>query len=282
MIIQYALKLVIPFLNLRARLQHRAGLRKDAISPAAGSLSKLYALIGDSRMLWRFWGLLPIYQWMTSLERMPPPTRKLMNIERLQGWSMLAYYPLEHLYYLRVNGLLSQSITLPFIKKKIHLDINKLGLWSTRFWALYVFLQFSHLREDFKLLKIREKALSKAKGKAKAIDETAEKTELASRWDALVNELAVNIGYLPLTLHWSLEKGLFDNEVWVGIFGLIAGVASFRSGWKATALPSSSQSAASDNKDEDEKKGVDVGVPVPSPVQPQTHTTEFDVSGSAW
>jgi hypothetical protein len=26
-------------------------------------------------------------------------------------------------------------------------------------------------------------------------------------------------------------------QVWVGIFGLIAAVASFRSGWKATALP---------------------------------------------
>jgi hypothetical protein len=66
-------------------------------------------------------------------------------------------------------------------------------------------------------------------------------------------------------LHWeinnqpvdrSLEKGLFNNDVsgsamfclsfsqccmeqfWVGIFGLLAAVASFRSGWKATALRS--------------------------------------------
>jgi len=28
-------------------------------------------------------------------------------------------------------------------------------------------------------------------------------------------------------------------QVWVGIFGMIAAVASFRSGWKATALPPS-------------------------------------------
>ena len=26
-------------------------------------------------------------------------------------------------------------------------------------------------------------------------------------------------------------------QVWVGVFGLIAAAASFRSGWKATALP---------------------------------------------
>lgn len=42
----------------------------------------------------------------------------------------------------------------------------------------------------------------------------------------------------------SLEKGLFKNEVWVGVFGMIAAVASFRSGWKATALPSAPAAAA--------------------------------------
>jgi len=34
-----------------------------------------------------------------------------------------------------------------------------------------------------------------------------------------------------------LETGLFQNDVWVGVFGLIAALASWRSGWKATALP---------------------------------------------
>ena len=178
-------------------------------------------------MLWRFWGivsvkqrlirradnliagLLPIYQWLTSLERMPPPTRELLTIERLQGWSMLAYYPLEHLYYLRVNGLLPKSISLPFVSKKIPLDVAKLGLWSTRFWALYVFLQFSHLREDFKLLQLRGRALSKSKGKAKAVDEEAEKAELANRWDALMNEVVVNLGHLPLTIHWYVFSASF-------------------------------------------------------------------------
>ena len=27
------------------------------------------------------------------------------------------------------------------------------------------------------------------------------------------------------------------SQIWVAIFGLIAGIASFRSGWQATALP---------------------------------------------
>lgn len=41
---------------------------------------------------------------------------------------------------------------------------------------------------------------------------------------------------------------LLDNfllQIWVGIFGLIAGLASFRSGWQATALPSAESSEPS-------------------------------------
>ncbi|KAH8102777.1 hypothetical protein DFH11DRAFT_1715450 [Phellopilus nigrolimitatus] len=237
-IIQYALKIIIPFLDLRARLQHRAGARRETTSATSAALKKLYGIIGDSRMLWRFWGLLPIYQWLTSLERMPPPTRSLLTIERVQGWSMLLYYPFEHLYYLRSNGLLPAtiSLSLPFIKSlPVKLDAVKLALWSTRAWAVYVFLQFAHLREDNRLLKLRERALTKVKGKS-SNEVDAEKFELSLRRDALRNEFIANLGNLPLTIHWSLERGLFKNEIWVGIFGLIAGLASFRTGWQATAL----------------------------------------------
>ncbi|EGN91910.1 hypothetical protein SERLA73DRAFT_191823 [Serpula lacrymans var. lacrymans S7.3] len=236
MIIQYAIKLVIPFLNMRSRLQHRAGLRKDTSSYTAQSLKKFDGLISDSKMLWRLWGILPIVQWLISMERNPPPTRKLLTIERLQGWSMLVYYPLEHLYYLRAHELIPAiipSVASFFNRssKPTSLNANALSLWSCRFWAIYVFLQFAHLSEDRKLLKLREKNLKKGKGLA-----PEEKEDIRNRWDAYWNEFIVNVGYLPLTIHWSLEQGLFKDEVWVGLFGLIAGIASFRSGWKATAL----------------------------------------------
>lgn len=244
MIIQYAVKLVIPLLQFRARLQYRAGTRPSAHSGAAESLTKVYNLIGDARMFFRIWGLLPIIQWLSSIERNRPPTRRLLTLERLQGWSMLAYYPLEHLYYLLAHGIIpseipkpSVSTLLPFTKskpseKRIPLDINALGIWSCRFWALYVALQLAHLREDRKLLQMRERDINKSKT-ATAV----EKEELHKRWDAFWSEVVVNVGYLPLTVHWSLEKGLFNNDIWVGVFGLLAGLASWRSGWKATALP---------------------------------------------
>ena len=109
------------------------------------------------------------------MERNPAPTRKLRTIERLQGWSMLAYYPLEHLYYLLSHSLISDKLTLPSItafvpfmrtrpsSKQIPLKLGTLGLWSTRFWAAYVVLQLAHLKEDSKLLSRRERTLSKTR-----------------------------------------------------------------------------------------------------------------------
>ncbi|KAG5649962.1 hypothetical protein H0H81_001309 [Sphagnurus paluster] len=238
MIIQYTIKLLVPLLNLRARLQHRAGLRKTPTSSAATAYAKIGSILGDSRTLWRIWGLLPIIQWLVSLERNPQPTRRLLTIERLQGWSMLAYYPLEHLSYLLSHGLIPASIpAIPYLSsssKRIKLDANSLGIWSTRFWALYVILQLGHLCEDRKLLQARERNLRKAKGVGLT---AAEKQELKQRWDAYRSELITNLAYLPLTIHWSLEKGIIKNDVLVGLFGLIAAVTSFRSGWKATAIP---------------------------------------------
>lgn len=56
-VIQYALKIIIPFLGFRARLLHEHGKRTDASSATAAAFGKIYDLIGDSRMLWRFWGM---------------------------------------------------------------------------------------------------------------------------------------------------------------------------------------------------------------------------------
>ena len=148
-------------------------------------------------------GLLPIFQWLISLERNPQPTRNLHVIERLQGWAMLCYYPLEHLSYLGSHGIIPARIRNPLSifsgKKTIGLNPGVLGRWSCRFWALYVILQFAHLGEDRRLLQSRQKALRKAKGTGLT---PSEKQELGQRWDAWWSEVVVNVGYLPLTVHW--------------------------------------------------------------------------------
>lgn len=117
---------------------------------------------------------------------------------------MLAYYPLEHVYYLGSHGIIPTVIMSPFSlftskKRKLSLDFNALGLWSCRFWAVYVALHFAHLLEDRKLLKQRYNFLRKAKGTGLT---QAEKVEMRQRWDAFWSEVVINLGYLPLTIHW--------------------------------------------------------------------------------
>ncbi|KAF7374962.1 TPR-REGION domain-containing protein [Mycena sanguinolenta] len=192
--------------------------------------------------------LFQIFQWLISLERTPQPTRNLLTIERLQGWSMLGYYPFEHLCYLRIHDVIPATVPSPAsllnpAAKPIKLDSSTLSLWSCRCWASYVILQFAHLREDRKLLQLQQRTLRKGKG---GVLTAAEKQDLARRWDAYWSGLLVNTCNLPLALHWSIEGGLIKNPVLVDILGLITAVASFRSGWNATALPSTAPQEISD------------------------------------
>ncbi|KAH9013243.1 hypothetical protein EDB84DRAFT_1424150 [Lactarius hengduanensis] len=172
--------------------------------------------------------MLPIIQWLIAFERAPPPTPRLLTTERTQGWSMLAFSPLQQLSFLRTNDLVSSAFHLPTPSgkpRRVAIHDGAVSLWSTRLWMTYVVLQLTHLREDRAL-------------------QPQERVDLARRWDAWHNEFAVNLSYLPMTIYWStlslfcsLEKGLFGNVIWVSLFGFAAAITSFRSGWKATALP---------------------------------------------
>jgi hypothetical protein len=146
---------------------------------------------------------------MVALERSPPPTRLLHNIERIQGWSMLLYCPVEAVAYLASHNVLSISPSTQ----------SKLWLNSARAWALYVGLQLLHLVEDNRLLRLRARALERSRGHPTPIntpsgndDEkslSVEQVQTRRMWDelddrkaAILNEFWVNLGYLPLTVHW--------------------------------------------------------------------------------
>nr|CDI51369.1 uncharacterized protein BN887_04349 [Melanopsichium pennsylvanicum 4] len=254
MLTQYSSKLVIVLMNLQYALRQRMlGIRSTKSSSVAQRVQKLSSLISDARVLYRIWGILPILKWMIGLERSPPPTRLLHNIERIQGWSMIAYCPMEAVAYLAGHGILPVSEAIQ----------NTFWLWGSRFWALYVGLQLLHLVEDNRLLRLRAKALERSRGhptpnkiqlnsnefitssseKSSTTNSSEEQVITRRMWDeldgrkaAILNELWVNLGYLPLTIHWSCTKGLM-GEGWVGLFGTIAAMAGLRSGWKASAAP---------------------------------------------
>ncbi|KAH8987063.1 hypothetical protein EDB86DRAFT_3082430 [Lactarius hatsudake] len=144
------------------------------------------------------------------------------------------------LSFLRTNVLVPSASHLPTPPggkpRRVATHDGAVSLWSTRLWMAYVVLQLAHLRED--------RALEKLSAREKL--QLQERAELARRWDAWYNELAVNLSYLSMTIHGSLEKGLFGNSTWVSLFGFAAAIASFRSGWKATAEPSEDVPEVSD------------------------------------
>jgi len=261
-ILQSAIRLLIPLLHLKARLQHRVGLRKNAKSAVADHIGKLVPVISDSRMLFRIWGSLPILNWLLSLSKYPPATRKLLTIERLQCYAMLVYYPMEHLVFLRGHDVIPAHISLPFLRKPVFLHPRRLIKWACRFLVVYLLLQLAHLNEDRKLLMKRQKGLTKAKG----VDEEAEaeKAELKKKWLNLRFAVVSVSCRLQMGLHRALESGFFPNDLVGTLVTLTASAITFRNGWAATVVappPAPQQpSSAPENEEqenEEQKKNGD-------------------------
>ena len=83
---------------------------------------------------------------------------------------MLAYYPLEHLAWLVGHAVLpaptifgGKARAAKGKRRGWTIEAGTLGVWSCRCWAVYVVLQFAHLREDMRLLRMRERAVGKMK-----------------------------------------------------------------------------------------------------------------------
>ncbi|OAV85378.1 hypothetical protein PTTG_30566 [Puccinia triticina 1-1 BBBD Race 1] len=139
----------------------------------------------------------------------------------------------EHLYFLASKGVLPLSPRL----------INKAALYSCRAWAAYTLLHFFHLREELKLLEPERRRLQALQAgtdfdtpRKPSPAVAASPQEMEGRRAALINGLIVNLAYTPLTLHWSMPKGLYGSELITGIWGLVAAVAQLRAGWKASAV----------------------------------------------
>ncbi|KAG8864911.1 hypothetical protein FRB96_003498 [Tulasnella sp. 330] len=236
-VLQYTLKLLVPFMEWRARLQHSHGKRARPISNSTSSLVKLIGLIGDSQMLFRLLGLLPTMNWASGLEKDPNPNPRLLAIERLQALSMLIYYPLDNFYFFGKHSLYPMTTQRQ----------TNLSLWATRAWAAYVALSLLHLREDVNVLEQRGQTLRtmiKEQKETKDLvvstgpsdsDIKAEYQAIKKKRSALVLDFIANLFWFPQAVHWSLEKGFFGNEHLLSVFGFIANIASFKKDLDALA-----------------------------------------------
>ncbi|KAK4048967.1 hypothetical protein OIO90_005602 [Microbotryomycetes sp. JL221] len=216
----------------------QAVLRSKRVSKLdwADRVQKLQTLISDARVLYRLFGLLPILSWAQSLNdpKQAPSDGQLKLIEKLQCWSMLLYYPLEHYYYLAGKGIFKATTE----------RINKIAIWSCRFWAAYVALQVLHIRREYQLLALskRQLGLARSRSEKSEVDsstlveqEKIEIQKIRAKETYLYNDSWVQAGYLPLTMHWSLPNGILPSSTWVGVCGTVAAAFGLRQTWAATA-----------------------------------------------
>ena len=180
---------------------------KGSPSPLSTRLKLLAQKLADGRIFLRLHGIIPTYEWLLTTHASPPTDPTLAKVAKLQTYANIIYFPLENAAYLGSHSILPMS-------KRTETD---LWIWSCRFWAAHVALEFVRL--------YRERQIRiKGKGKEKAGDDSNEKRKW---WASLI----MNLAYAPLTVHWSLEHGLGFRDVEIGYFGVIAAIASIYLGY---------------------------------------------------
>jgi len=218
---QYACKLLAPFLLYRAELQYRAGKRAQPISLTTDGLYKFAGSVSVARRIMGFWGILSILKSLSALERSPPPSRLALNIGRLQGLSMLVFYPLEYISF----------FSAPFGGPLLRISpaaTMAAQLWSVRSWGVYVALKIVELFHEWTGLVRKERDLDATEDALKAIKK---------RKRAIVYQLVANISRLPVIMHWSVVGGIYRSELWTSGLSLLSALSSFRGGWESSRVP---------------------------------------------
>lgn len=165
-------------------------------------------LISDIRIFNRLWGLVPLSVWAADVWAKPPQDPVLRRIAYTQVIANLLYQPLENVAYLAMHNILPVSGA----------NQTKLWIYSCYLWALHVVLDLWRLYRERTLIQ-RENAATGEKGEKKKLD---------SGW---YKYLVINLSYLPLTVHWSLETGCL-NDWTVGLLGATAAAATTCPTWK--------------------------------------------------
>lgn len=218
MIVQYALTLVLPSLQPRTILSSETTKSRSS-HPSIKlylSLKRLRDLCSDYRIFARLLGYPAVHAWGISTYNTPTSvqTGSLPRwIEDTQVMVNLAYQPLENVAYLSSHDILPLS-------KNVE---SKLWLWSCRCWAAHVFLDL------YRLSLVRKQYLEDPAINKKS---QQEREDLSFSW---VREVIINLAYAPLTLHWSLERGLPGlTERGVGALGVVAAIGQLSKMWDAS------------------------------------------------
>ncbi len=175
-------------------------------TPFIKALQSFSDHISDARVMLRLFDLIKLASWAKDVEarRMSnssKETRNLLLIEQLQVFANLCYCPLENMAYLASHGLLSMSKTRE----------NQIWAISCRFWAAHIFLDFIRLYLTQPTPKTSEQ-------------------ERKNWW----SDFVINMGWLPLTVHWSLVEGIGLSRAQVGMLGSAACLTSLMKKWRVS------------------------------------------------
>ncbi|KAI4960723.1 hypothetical protein J4E86_002348 [Alternaria arbusti] len=209
------------------------------IAQVVGSSKALAAVISDFRIFVRLWGVLGLYTWArdTYQDRLPEDASRKEKILRGLTWtaimSCVGFQVLENGAYLSSKGALTTASWTGDVGKARE---NAWWLWSSRFWAAYVGVELVRLGVQQYYASSSE-STSVSSGDGEKEDKIQREERIKAR--KLENwlwwkDLASNLAYAPMTVHWSLEQGLLSD--WgVGACGMVAGGALLADAWRKTA-----------------------------------------------
>lgn len=183
---------------------------------------KLEELISDFRIFVRMWGLLDLYLWGRDTYVNPPKDKVIKSITWIQVFSNVIYQYMENVAYLASKGILNTDGWTGEAGTKRQ---TWWWIWSSRFWAAHVGLEFVRLGYQWH----QDSKQAAAEG-----EEKEDKLERRKKYETWWRQAISNAGWGPLTIHWSLEEGCV-SDAWVGLFGTIAGGVGFRERWRQTA-----------------------------------------------
>jgi hypothetical protein len=210
------------------------------IAQVVGSSKALADTIADYRIFVRLWGVVGLYTWAraTYAEPLGADAGRKEKVLRGLTWasivSCVGFQVLENGAYLSSKGALTTARWTGDVGKARE---NRWWIWSSRFWAAYVGVELVRLGVvrfygDEASRKVMEAQDDGEKEDKIAKEERARKEKLAN-W-LWWKDLASNVAYAPMTLHWSLEQGLLSD--WgVGACGMVAGGALLTDAWRRTA-----------------------------------------------
>lgn len=207
------------------------------IAHVVGSSKAVADVISDFRIFVRLWGVLGLYTWARATYLDPLPKDAGGEQKTLRGltWAAIAscvvFQVLENGAYLSSKGALTTTSWTGDVGKARE---NQWWIWSSRFWAAYVGIELARLGvERYYRAPTPTPTVGDGEKEDKILRAEKVKAQELENW-LWWKDLASNLAYAPMTLHWSLESGLL-SDIGVGVCGTVAGGALLADAWRKTA-----------------------------------------------